>query len=368
MNSPSLSFAQFMDQVLYDPSHGYYASGRARIGKAGDFFTNVSVGKIYGKILTLFFEDLWIKMGKPSSFTLVEQGAHEGQLALDILEAAKTSPDFFSAIHYYIIEPFLLPQKKQQEALKHHQNVSWVNDLETLPPFQGIHFSNELIDAFPIHLLRWNGQEWQEERVLQQEEGKYSWITTPINQKELCEVAKQLPTTLAPGFLWEVRLGIRSWVQQLEAKLQRGMILIADYGYAGHQRFAPYRAQGSIACYYHHQRVNNPLEQVGERDITAHVDFTDLAAQALQNHFEILGYSDQHHFLIGAAEAWMHRFEGKALTPHEQKEFRLLQTLLRPETMGRSFQFLGLGKNITLPSPLSGFRYQRPGTKGLFNT
>ncbi|MEI6416211.1 MAG: SAM-dependent methyltransferase, partial [Verrucomicrobiota bacterium] len=84
-----LSFAEFMEQALYDPEHGYYASGRVHIGKVGDFFTNVSVGKIYGKILALFFEELWEKMGQPEPFTIVEQGANDGRLALDILEAAE---------------------------------------------------------------------------------------------------------------------------------------------------------------------------------------------------------------------------------------------------------------------------------------
>jgi len=393
----SLSFSEFMEQALYDPQHGYYASGRARIGKAGDFFTNVSVGKIYGKILALFFEELWKKMGRPKNFTVVEQGANDGRLALDILEASKASLDFFSAIRYSIVEPFSIYQKKQQETLKDQKNISWVQNLKTLPAFEGIHFSNELLDAFPIDLLMWDGKEWLEKRVVTKgsvpdiaysgasplvhamapkyaisgtdpySEGS-SWTIAPIEQKELRAVAEKLPTTLAPGFLWEVRLGIRPWLEQLAMKLERGMILIADYGYAGPQRFAPYRAQGSMACYQDHRRYDNPLEEIGKRDITAHVDFTDLADQASNQCFEILGYTDQHHFLIGAAEIWLRTFEGKSLMPHEQKEFRLLQTLLHPETMGRAFQFLSLGKNLHLPSPLSGFHYQRPGVDYLFAT
>ncbi|MBX9577438.1 MAG: SAM-dependent methyltransferase [Chthoniobacterales bacterium] len=363
MNSPSISFAQFMEQALYDPEQGYYASGRVHIGKAGDFFTNVSVGKIYGKILALFFKELWEKMGRPKPFTLLEQGANDGRLALDILEAAEASSDFFSAIHYYIIEPFFIHQKKQQETLKHHRNVFWVEKLEDLPEFEGVHFSNELLDAFPVHLLRWNDGEWQEQRVTAND-----WITLPIEQEELQSVAKKLPRDLAPGFLWEVRLGIAPWLQAIEARMKRGMILVADYGYAGVDRFASYRAEGSIACYENHQRYDNPFENIGKRDITAHVDFTDLAEKALQHHFEILGYSDQHHFLIGASEAWLRTFENKMLTPAEQKEFRLLQTLLHPETMGRSFKFLGLGKKISTTPTLSGFRYQRPGADYLFGS
>lgn len=237
--------------------------------------------------------------------------------------------------------------------------------LEDLSELEGVHFSNELIDAFPIHLLRWNGEEWLEQRVAMTAEQDYSWVTAPIEKEELRAVTEKLPRDLAAGFLWEVRLGISSWLQAIETKLKRGMVLIADYGYAGPHRFAPYRAQGSIACYQNHCRYDNPFEHVGHRDITAHVDFTDLAEQAHQQHFEVVGYSDQHHFLIGAAETWLRSFEKKSLTAAEQKEFRLVQTLLHPETMGRSFQFLGLGKKLQLTSPLSAFRYQRPGEKYL---
>ncbi|MCX6958081.1 MAG: SAM-dependent methyltransferase [Verrucomicrobiae bacterium] len=358
-----LSFAEFMEQALYDPEHGYYASGRVHIGKAGDFFTNVSVGKIYGKILALFFEELWEKMGQPEPFTIVEQGANDGRLALDILEAAEASSDFFKSIHYYIVEPFSIHQKKQQETLKQHQNVSWVKKIIELPEFEGLHFSNELLDAFPIDLLRWNGEEWLEQRIAAK-----AWVTLPIEQEELQSVAKKLPHNLAPEFLWEVRLGIVPWLQEIEVRMKRGIILIADYGYAGIDRFASYRAEGSIACYENHHRHDNPLEEVGKRDITAHVDFTDLAEKALQRNFEILGYSDQHHFLIGAAETWLRTFEGRSLTTAEQKEFRLLQTLLHPETMGRSFKFLGLGKKISTTAALSGFCYQRPGVAYLFGS
>ncbi len=361
MNPSSLSFGQFMEHALYDPEHGYYASGRVRIGKAGDFFTNVSIGKIYGKILALFFEDLWDKMGRPAPFTIVEQGANDGRLACDILEAVKISSPFFTVIRYGIVEPFSYHQKKQEATLKDQQNVFWVKKLEDLPTFEGVHFSNELLDAFPVDLLRWNGKEWLEQRVAEMEEPRFSWMTAPIKQGELHHVATQLPQNLAPGFLWETRLGIASWLQAIERRMKRGLLLVADYGYAGIDRFASYRREGSIACYEQHRRYDNPLEHVGKRDITAHVDFTDLSEKALQHHFEILGYSDQHHFLIGAAETWLRMFEGKSLTTSEQKEFRLLQTLLHPETMGRSFQFLGLGKGITTIPTLSGFRYQRPG-------
>ncbi len=353
-----------MQQALYNPEHGYYAAGRATIGKKGDFFTNVSVGKIYGQILARLFEDLWHKLGKPEEFSIVEQGAHEGELAHDILEAlqkkeATSEADitFYKSLRYLIVEPFSLPQQKQQATLKNFSNVTWVADVIDLPRFEGIHFSNELVDAFPIDLLRWDGSSWLEERVMTTPQASYSWTSEPIQHPELLGVAEQLPKSLPVGFLWEVRLGVKPWLTSLAERMKRGVVLIADYGYAGTDRYASYRAEGSIACYQNHQRYENPLEDPGERDITAHVDFTDLAETGIQTGWDLLGYTDQHHFLMGAAEEWLRSLEGTPLEPSTQKALRLFRTLLHPETMGRSFKFLGLGKNIDSMPVLSGFRY-----------
>ncbi len=356
-----------MEKALYDPKTGYYASGKAALGRNGDFFTNVSIGKIYGKMIALFIDDLWEKLNKPSPFCIVEQGAHDGMLAQDILEELRNSPALFSSTSYIIVEPFPILRKRQQERLREFSNVYWFSYLCELPPWEGIHFSNELIDAFPVHLLTWNGEQWLEQRVCEEEDQKsYSWLHAPIEEEELERIAVTLPRSLSPGFLCEIRLGISSWLAEIAKKLKRGMILIADYGYVGSSQFAPYRAEGSIACYQKHQRFNNPLEKPGERDISVHVNFGALAQTALQQNWSLLGFSDQHHFLMGIAHQWLKSLEEEMPTASRKKELRSLQTLLHPETMGRQFQFLGLGHAMLSTPPLSGFRYQRPGISGLF--
>lgn len=354
-----------MEKALYDPEDGYYSSGQINIGKKGDFFTNVSVGKIYGRILAHFFQEVWQKLGEPQEFTIVEQGAHEGQLALDILETIENElpKKFASSTRYQIVEPFYKQQQRQKEKLQHISKVAWFTQNDDLPSFIGVHFSNELIDAFPVDILFWDGSSWLEKRI-QKEDNEFSWIKTPIKDLRLQHIAKTLPNNLAPGFLWEIRSGVKSWLRSIKYKMKSGMILIADYGFNASDRFASYRAEGSIACYENHHRFDNPLERVGRRDISTHVDFTDLAMSATELGWSFLGYSDQHHFLIGAAEAWLRSCEGKT-DAATQKEWRLLQTLLHPETMGRQFKFLGLGKEIDIDSKLSGFRYERPGLKGL---
>ncbi len=356
----SISFARWMELALYHPAHGYYSSGRARLGKEGDFFTSVSVGRIYGRLLASICREIWERLGHPSEFTIVEQGAHDGTLAADILGAADAV--FARAVRYLIVEPFPLNRIRQQEKLSSLSQVLWVATMEEMPYFTGIHLSNELLDAFPVHSLRWTGVLWEEECIGRKEE-KFVWISRPITSSQLSSAAEQLPKTLSSGFRVEVNLGMKPWLQKLHNRMERGVILTVDYGQAGEDRYAPHRADGTLMAYQHHERFPDPLPEPGMRDITAQVDFTALAAQARETGFDLLGYSDQHHFLISAAEPWL-RSLGDFITPptpEYQKDFRALQSLLHPSTMGMQFKAIALGKEVSNLPSLSCFNHQRPG-------
>jgi SAM-dependent MidA family methyltransferase len=363
----AISFRRFMELALYHPDLGYYASGRARIGKEGDFFTGVSVGRIYGRLLASICREAWERLGAPSEFTLIEQGANDGTMASDILEALTESNDSFTAaLRYLIVEPFFVNRERQQQKLAAFPQVSWIGSLEELPLFSGIHLSNELLDAFPVDSLRWNGEFWEEEIVVAHND-QLSWKTRSVSDPDLAVAAGVLPTNLDVGFRVEVNPGMRPWLHSLYEKMERGIILTIDYGQSGEDRFAPHRADGTLLAYQAHQRFDDPLPEPGLRDITAQVDFTALARQAREEGFEILGYSDQHHFLVGAAEPWL-RSLGDLLggsSPQMQKDLRALQTLLHPSTMGRQFKAIAFGKNFPASPQLSCFKFQRPGVEVL---
>ena len=358
-----LSFHRFMELALYHPEHGYYTSGRARIGKEGDFFTSVSVGPIYGRLLASICREVWERIGSPNEFVIIEQGAHDGMLAADILEAIMAPNDAFSsALRYLIVEPFSINHAKQQAKLTSFSQVSWISALDETPSFTGIHLSSELLDAFPIHSLRWNGTAWLEECVGRNGD-ELIWCTRPITDSEVIQAAEQLPKDLSPGFRVEVNLEVRHWLTCLYEKMERGIILTIDYGQAGEDRYAPHRADGTLLAYQSHKRFNDPLPVPGQRDITAQVDFTALAHEAKKVGFEILGYSDQHHFLIGAAEPWLRSLGDSA--PQYQSDLRALQTLLNPSTMGMQFKAIALGKEFPKSPSLGSFKYQRPGVEVL---
>ena len=358
-----ITFHRFMELALYHPEHGYYSSGRSRIGKDGDFFTSISVGRIFGRILGSICREVWHRLDRPREFTIVEQGANDGTLAADLLDGVMEFADPFSqALQYKIVEPFPANREKQSYKLQKRPEISWVVSLEDLPEFTGIHISNELLDAFPVHSLRWNGAKWMEECV-RLNSSALEWTTRPIENQDLSTAAGLLPSNLPKGFRAEVNPGKRPWLQTLFQKIRSGVILTVDYGQAGRDRYAPHKADGTLLSYRNHMRFNDPLTDPGLRDITAEVDFTALSEYARSSAFDILGYSDQHHFLVGAAEPWLRSLMDSA--PKIKTDLRALQTLMHPGSMGTQFKAIAFGKGFPLDSPLSCFKYQRPGIDSL---
>ena len=362
----AIPFRRFMELALYHPEYGYYGSGRARVGKEGDFFTSVSVGRIYGRLLASVCREVWERLDRPEAFTIVEQGANDGSMATDILGALAEAGDSFNqAVRLIIAEPFPVNRDRQKQKLAGFTNVTWVPSLEELPTFTGIHLSNELLDAFPVDSVRWNGTAWDEECV-SYHDGSLVWTTRPIQDPELHAEATKLPNHLTKGFRIEINRGIQTWLSTLHAKLNRGIILTVDYGQAGEDRYAPHRADGTLLAFKKHERFNDPLGEPGLRDITAQVDFTALALSSREVGFEILGYSDQHHFLIGAAEPWLRSLgDFTEKSDAAKSDLRALQALLNPGSMGMQFKAIALGKDFPAEPPLGCFKYARPGIGAL---
>jgi len=176
-------FDWFMEQALYHREFGYYSSGRCEIGRKGDYFTNVSVGPLFGRMLAAQFAEMWEIMERPREFTIVEQGAHHGEFANDVLTAMR---DFPATLRYRIIEPFPILEGRQKETLAgFRETVRWHKSLADLDPFIGVHFSNELIDAMPVRLVaRDPGGEWQE-KFVEIAGDHFEFVTKPIADQQL---------------------------------------------------------------------------------------------------------------------------------------------------------------------------------------
>jgi SAM-dependent MidA family methyltransferase len=316
-----------MEQALYNPEHGYYSSGRAAIGRHGDYFTNVSVGPLFGQLLAAQFVEMWERLGKAcpersrriDNFVIVEQGAHHGDFATDVLDAArKHFPEFFSALRYRIVEPFPLLQDRQSQTLNEFGAcVQWRRSLDELEPFVGVHFSNELLDAMPVNL---------DGKLVGLDGDKFVFVEGPTGT----------PTNQA----------MLDWIDSLSAKLQRGFVIVVDYGFsrAEFHEVLQVRAQ--------HRHLDSPFEEIGDADITAHVNWTDVAERAEANGLRVAGFTDQHHFLTGLISKFPELVE-------EEKSKRALQTLLHPEMLGRAFQVLAFARDVDPTGRLSGFTFAR---------
>jgi SAM-dependent MidA family methyltransferase len=361
------SFAWFMEQALYHPEHGYYSSGRCAIGRAGDYFTSVSVGPLFGELLAAQFEEMWEALGRPADFTIVEQGGHQGEFATDALAAArKKAPEFFSALRYRIIEPFPVLRERQTKALSSFETkVEWRDSLESLEPFVGVHFSNELLDALPVHLICSRGlaagvaAELHEtpwgERLVDLQNDEFVFVERPISSPMLRARLPRLPSRPA-GYATEANLAALELIEAISRRLDRGFVLAVDYGYSRNEYYAASRGDGTLQCRMRHRILGSPFEEIGHADITTHVDWTSVADRALDCGFAVAGFTDQHHFLTGIiSELLRDEFEEKTAPATR----RALQTLLHPDFLGVSFQYLGLARNIAPEVQLSGFRFAR---------
>ena len=355
--SGPVTFAWFMEQALYHPECGYYSSGRAKIGRGGDYFTSVSVGPLFGRLMAAQFAEIWEALGRPDDFTIVEQGAHRGDFARDVLSAAQErTPEFFEALRYRIVEPFALLEATQREALAGYDSkVTWRRSVDELESFCGIHFSNELVDAMPVHLVRWNGAEWVERHVSAEDEG-FAWSDAPISSARLAERVRTIPLPLPSGYETEVNLQALDWIEALGRQLTRGFVITVDYGHARADYYAPHRAAGTLQCYAGHKVVSSALTAPGGIDITAHVDWTSVAEQAARCGFALSGFTDQHHFITGLLSGGIgHEFEGAA----DAQSIRALHTLMHPTFLGMTFQFLVLSREVDADVRLAGLRFAR---------
>ena len=351
-----LAFADFMGDALYHPEFGYYAAPRRRIGKEGDFFTSSSVHSLFGRLLARQLEQMW-RLLNQGAFVVAEQGAGEGHLALDILDALEEEfPDFYRVVDYRIIE--ISPDHQRGQAanlLRHFQagRLSWCA-LAELQGMVGCVLSNELVDAFPVHLVEKHAGQLQEVFVINAD-GAFGEELRPLTNPALRNYFSLVAAEPAEGNRGEVNLGALDWMKQVAAVLGRGFVLTIDYGYPAQELFASYRRNGTLLCYHKHQSNENPYQRIGCQDITAHIDFTALQKIGQQQGLDNLYFGEQYRFLMGLGfvESLL-TLQLRETDPQQAQALRMtLKNLIMPEGgMGESFKVLIQGKQIGRPDLL----------------
>lgn len=358
-----ITFARYMDLVLYHQQYGYYSSGIVSIGSKGDFFTSSSLGKDFGELLAVQFKQMWQNLGCPNPFYLVEMGAGNGELAQDILNFIQNDGNdaFIKALRYIIIERSPTLIKLQQELLKPHQlEISWQTWLD-LPQdsIEGCFFSNELVDAFPVHLVT-KSQDHLQEIYLSLQGNKLTETVAAISTEELAQYFELIGINLLeaqypPNYRTEVNLKALDWLKTAAAKLKRGYVLTIDYGYSADKYYRPARSQGTLQCHYRHRRHYNPYANLGYQDITAHVDFTALERQGELCNLETIGFTQQGLFLmaLGLGDRLNRLSSGEYDIAEIFKRRDALHQLIDPTGLG-GFGVLIQGKNLTKQQDIQG--------------
>lgn len=340
-----LPFEQVMEMALYHPVHGYYGPGPRRIGRQGDFFTSISVGPLFGRLLAQQAVAEWETQGRPEGFAIIEQGAHDGQLALDVLEGVGKAG---LPLHYIIVEPNPHYREAQRQRLEAYGNrVRWVENLAELQsgPANAFFLCNELPDAFPVHLVRWSGETWQELYVERDGTEAFRFVPGDLSSAELQEEISRRPpqetADLKPGHTLEINLAMLDWILALAQAAFRGSIFIADYGLDAEEFLFESRAEGTLRRYYQHRMDDRVLENLGECDLTTHINFTRLIEEAARHGLTQREYDLQGRTLLRMAMPWLQSMEGQ---PMNLSIAGQLQSLTHPAFMGRSFRCLILDK------------------------
>ena len=357
-SSPSrqITFADYMALVLYHQEYGYYSS-RVGIGSQGDFFTSPSLGKDFGELLGIQFVEMWRNLDCPDPFWLVEMGAGNGELAQDILLYLQNQGDrsLIAALKYVIIEQSPTLIRKQQELLQPLSDftLTW-QDWSDLADEQvtGCFFSNELVDAFPVHLVQKSPEQLQE-IYLGLEDNELIEISDRLSTDKLAQYFDDLGLDLTNaeypvGYRTEVNLAALDWLAQVAQKLKRGYVLTIDYGYSAAKYYRPARNQGTLQCYYQHRRHNNPYANLGHQDLTAHVNFTALEDYGTLHGLSKLGFTQQGLFLmaLGLGDRLNELSSGKFGLNEIFQRRDALHQLIEPTGLG-GYGVLLQGKNLT---------------------
>lgn len=344
-----IPFKQYMDLALYSPKFGYYRNKKTKFGKKGDFITAPELSPLFSRCLSESCQDIAQTL---TNYAILEIGAGSGALAFQLLQDLAERQ--YLPSEYGILEVSGALRAQQETTLRQlpealYQRIIWHN---TLPQnWQGLMLANEVMDAFPchrVHLHEGKLGEW----YVNSENNTLKWELGPPSDKAL--QAKLQAYLHYSAYDTEVNLSIRGWLAGLAHSLQKGVILLLDYGYPGDTYYHPDRHMGTLSCYLQHQAHDDPLRYPGIQDITAHVDFTEVIESAEAAELTLLGYTTQAHFLINNGLSEHYQVLVEKYPQHSNALAKQLKLLTFPAEMGEAIKVMALGKGFN--SELRGFQ------------
>ena len=330
-----LPFDEYMEAALYAPGLGYYAAGSRKFGPGGDFVTAPELGPLFGQCLA---REVGPVLASLSQACVLEFGAGSGALAVSLIEALSALGQLPE--RYCILE--ISPDLRERQRKR-------------LPktPLEGVILANEVVDAFPVTRFRVvNGKPVRAGVCIDGDGFTWDWIEDLSDDQLTMNIVRQYQ--LKEGYTSEACPRSKAWMGVLASALQRGVVLVIDYGFPAAEYYLPERSEGTLRCHYQHQAHNDPLIYPGIQDVTSHVNFSALADAGRESGFELLGYTSQEAYLLGLG-----LLELAAPQPNDDEK-QILKTaaevkeLILPSQMGEAFKAMAFGKQAD--KPLQGFK------------
>lgn len=351
----AIPFKRYMELALHAPGLGYYAAGSIKLGKEGDFITAPEISPLFSYAVANTLIPILTQV-----HIVLEVGAGSGRMAADILKFLAVKEAL--PTEYWILELSADLRERQRETIEKEipQFINKVKWLDSLPEqFSAVIVANELLDAMPVDLFQKNETGFND--VLVGWDGqKFVFLLKETDDQRLLDRVNEIESIegveFTPGYLSEVNFAAEDWIQSIAERLQQGMILLIDYGFPQHEYYHAQRNQGTLMCHYRHRSHSDPFVFPGLQDITAHIDFTAMADAALAADLNVVGYTNQVSFLMGAGlielAAEMDQFDVK-----KQMEISAqIKKLTLPHEMGELFKVIGFSKNCDAMFPAFSFR------------
>ncbi len=350
-----LTFADYMRECLYHPVYGYYS--KAELQRFADYYTSADVHPIFARLLARQFAEMWESLGRPAEFLLVEGGAGTGRFAGQVLDfCGATLPAFYAALRYVAVERSVSRREQAKTRLKLHAEAGHFSSSAEIPVHipVGCFFSNELVDALPVHRIVMSGGSFKEIFVGVQD-GRFIDILAPLSTCAISEYFAAQGIALNEGQQAEAGLEACDWITELGRRLERGYVLTIDYGHPAADLFDEHHMRGTLLAYHDHRVSEQYYASPGEQDLTAHANFTALESWGKRVGLETAGFTSQTAFLmaLGRGNEFADLYDNGQTDAERTKARLQLKTLIHPEGMGERFQVLIQRKGVT-PAPLTG--------------
>ncbi len=347
-----ITFADYMAACLYHPEHGYYS--RVESHRFADYFTSVDVHPIFGRLLARQLAEMWDRCERPAEFVVVEAGAGVGRLAVHILDfAARALPEFYTALRYVAVEQSGARRAAHDSVLAAHIFAGHSASAAALPQEvpRGCIFSNELLDALPVHRVQCEHGELREIYVGLSGDALCDQVG-PLSSPELGTYLSGHGIKLLEGQQSEVGLSACIWIHEAGMCLRKGFVVTIDYGREARELYDERHLRGTLLAYTRNRAAEDFYAAPGEQDLTAHVNFSALDLAGGASGLARLGLVSQSQFLLalGRANEFADLYDDGQTEAERVRARLLLKTLIFPEGMGETFSVLIHSKGVADPT------------------